>query len=447
VTNPDRILFFTHSARAFTSSLIGHLYEVSQEHPVILLTESLPDAYVSHLQNKDLFPMLEQVHIVDCLGFTVKALVRENSRWLRLARQSLDAFSPSVVIGENDMSSLFDMYLMREAKRRGVKSLTIQSMGEISEFKIRRFFELRRICPDGKRPAAPIALWRKGTHRTRKALGHFLVHYLLPWFAGHAALRGPSSYVLRTGAPGMRDTGLHLVQSAPQHKVFIRSRVPSAKLAILRHPAERVPLEAFFPPGAARPGITDDGQKKILVLMATSEFGFERETLEVISSHDRRQLRLAITEEISRCLPDWQLIIKPHPDFGSIQAAQDYLGPLPANATLVPPGEPVEPLLLLCDAVLDLPPPNTSTLVTASSALPGKPVIAADLDHDILGDQFREWPEIEYVDEMQGLTRLLARVGASSYQRQSTSHCTELGVREFGSTNQAIRFVVDGGAR
>ena len=77
-----RILFYPHSARALTSSLIGHLHEVSQEHPVVLFTERLPGAYLAHLRNRELFPGLERVEVVRGFGFTVPALLSGHRRWL-----------------------------------------------------------------------------------------------------------------------------------------------------------------------------------------------------------------------------------------------------------------------------------------------------------------------------------------------------------------------------
>lgn len=436
-----RILFYPHSARALTSSLIGHLHEVSQQHPVVLFTEPLPEPYLAHLRNRDLFPGLERVEVVRSFGFSVSELLSEHRRCLHLARGCIDEVSPSLVIGENDMSSMFDMHLMREAKRLGLPTLTIQSMGQLRDGPFRSIAELNAVYVGGKEPPRPLASARRWKYRARKELGHFLVHYLLPWSAGQPALRGASSYVRRAGVPGMRDSDLHLVQSAPQLKVFTEAGVPTRKLGILRHPAARIASEVFFPPGALTQGMNPGARRRILVLLSPQALGIERGSLRVISGAVRRRLRLAILTAIQDTLPDWEIIVKAHPDFGSIRAVRAYLGTMPANVSVADPSNPVEPYLPICHAILDLPAPTTSALVTAVSTSPLMPVIAADLDRDVLGDQYSDWPEVDYVDSMEALTDLLESIRDGRYRRRPAVPDDGSPVKTFDNTCQAVRFV------
>src|SRR6185295_6565138 len=104
------------------------------------------------------------------------------------------------------------------------------------------------------------AAWRRSVVEARKRAGHALVHYLLPWSIGQCALRGKSSYIRVTGAPGMRDSELHVVQTVQQYEACVESGVSPARLALLPHPATRVPRDVFFQIPAAERGRAGDGR-------------------------------------------------------------------------------------------------------------------------------------------------------------------------------------------
>ena len=182
-------------------------------------------------------------------------------------------------------------------------------------------------------------------------------------------------------------------------------------------------------------------RRRILVLLSPQELGIERGSLGVIPGAVRRRLRLAILTAIQETLPGWEIVVKAHPDFGSIRAVRSYLGTMPANVSVADPSSPVEPYLPICHAILDLPAPTTSTLVTAVSTSPSVPVIAADLDRDVLGDQYSDWPEVDYVDSMEALTDLLESIRDRRYRRRPAVPDDGSPVKTFDNTCQAVRFV------
>jgi len=56
-----KILFYTSHSFLFRSTVIGHLYEISQKYPVILLSEKLDEETEKVIRNKKLFPKLEKI--------------------------------------------------------------------------------------------------------------------------------------------------------------------------------------------------------------------------------------------------------------------------------------------------------------------------------------------------------------------------------------------------
>jgi hypothetical protein len=441
-SEPARILFYPHSARAFSSSLIGHLYELCQEYPVVLLAEPMHDSYASLLKNRALFPKLERVEIISGLGFSLRELIRGNRKWHRLARDLVRQIQPQLVITENDMSSLFDMYLLREAKKNGATCLTIQGMLQREDTKILKFVELMNVCSDGTGPGLR-RQFRFWSYRARKRLGHFLVHYLLPWTVGEGDLHGRSSYVLRRGASGLRDSDLNLVPTPQAFLAHTASGVPAEKLAVLPHPLLRVPHELYFV--AADTGSTPippAEAKSILVLLTSVPVGFHQHDYSLIDREHRQQTRLRILRLLHEIFPDWRILVKPHPDCGPIETVQEYFATVLDMITILPPSVPVEPHLIQCSIILDLPLSVTTTLFTAACACPEKPIISANVDQEFYGDHYKNYPGIDYVESMGELTALLLGIKAGSYRKPPAAVATDPAMRKFTTTNDVVHYLL-----
>ncbi len=436
-----RILFYPHSARAFSSSLIGHLAELSREFPVVLVTSRLHPSYARLLEDHLLFPKLERVEVVSGLGYSVSQLIRGNRRWHQLAVDLVRQTQPGLVVTENDMSGLFDMYLLRAARKHGAACLTIQGMLQQPDTAIQKFVELLHVSSDSTGPGLKRVL-RLGYFRTRKWLGHFLVHYLLPWSVGERALAGRSSYVLRTGASGLRDSSLNLVPSPQAFRAHLASGVPAGKLAILPHPLNRLPHELYFVSADAGPAARPpSGARTILVLLSSVQVGFRAVDHALISREERRQTRLEIVLLLHRIFPDWQIVVKPHPDCARLEVVEEYFSAVRDLVTILPPAVPVEPHLKHSDIILDLPLSVTTTLFTAACAYPAKPVISANVAREFYGDHYRDYPEIDYVESMAELETLLRNIRSGVYCKTAPVAAPP-GLRTFATTNDAVHYLL-----
>ena len=441
---PIRILFYPHSARAFSSSLIGHLAELSRDFSVVLLTESLHPSYARILEDRSLFPNLVRVEYLPRPGYSVLELVCHNRKWHRLAQGLVREIRPQVVVTENDMSSLLDMYLLRAAKKSGAACLTIQGMAQIADTKMQRFIELSYIYRGYIEPGPSQRLWRTMKYRSRKWLGHFLVHYLMPWSLGTRALRGDSSYVLRKGASGLRDSDLNLVPTLQAWQAHTDSGVPDAKLALLPHPLTRVSHGLYFVdlettglPTRIAP------RPSVLVLLTSVPTGFRSHDYSLIDRQRRRQTRLDILRLVRQFLPAWQILVKPHPDCGTLEEVRQYLADVNQEITLLPPSVPVEPYLKDCDAIIDLPLSVTTTLFTAACAFPKKPIISANVDDEFYGDLYRGFPGVDYVASMAELKQLLQEIADGSYRKPAVeADDEEGGLLKFATANDAVRYLL-----
>ena len=81
-----KVLFYTGISRAFRTTSIAHLYEISQVFPVVLLSEKLDQETVEILKNKTLFPKIEEIVPVNLFKME-KNLFSENIHVYKLAKR------------------------------------------------------------------------------------------------------------------------------------------------------------------------------------------------------------------------------------------------------------------------------------------------------------------------------------------------------------------------
>lgn len=435
-----RILFHTHSRRAFTTTLIGNLFELTQHHTVVLVTEQLAESTLALLRDKDRFPGLAEVVVTPPLEFRPWALCRANRSIARSVRQLFEVHRPDIVAGENDMMSLFDLYLFRIAKLNGLPTITFQSMVEFREEDNRTYNRLMHLYRGGRPASAVTRAVRLARYFARKELGHFLVHCALPVVAGLGILRGRSSYIKWTGASGMRDGDLNLVLSSATYAEYARRGVPEHKLGILRHPLERnLPRDLFLGPQVTTAAVAVADRPMLLVLLGFVTAGFNRNGLTPIPDSTRREANREILAVVREALPQWTVRLKPHPNWRTIAAVRDYLGALDPAIQVIDPESQVERELPGAAAILDLPPAGSTTLYITNLAYPDKPVIAADVLSEFYGDNYRDADGIEYCPTLSELRQLLQQIGEGKFRKRPRSGAaTDRSRRQFRTANDAL---------
>lgn len=434
-----RILFHTHSRRAFTTTLIGNLFELTREHTVVLVSEQLSDDTVALLQQRSRFPGLECIITTDPLEFRPWALLKANRKIHRFIRNLILTHRPDVIVSENDMMSLFDLYLFRVAKLRRIPTATFQSMTEFREEDNQTYNQLMHLHPRGEPARGVIRAARLVRIWLRKQLGHLLVHAILPLLAGLGILWGKSSYMKWRGASGMRDGDLNLVLTPETFAEYARRGVPVEKLGLLRHPLQRgVPPDLFLGPTEPEPGAGSPAKPTFLVLMGFVTLGFERDTLWPIPEEKRRAAFIGVLALIRQMLPDWRIRLKPHPNWKTREKVLAFLGSLDPTVELIEPGERVESQLAGASAVLDLPPAASTTLFIAALAYPNKPVIAADVLDEFYGDNYHYTDGIDYCRGMSELEELLRRINTHSFAKQAKSTRPAIPYQEFTSAGEVI---------
>ena len=331
---------------------------------------------------------------------------------------------PRVVIASSDNDSLFEMYLLRCARKRRMRRVTVSATINVGERKdVAIWSRLQRhYMVTARMPALMVAVFTY----LKGGLGHFFIYWILPLLNLQLPFWGRASYVLFTGHSGMRDSECHVVFSEREYGIYLRSGVPASKLANIPHPVSRSSRVAFEKLHLSRPFIYS---QPIAVVLHPAEFnGFTR-TLEIIDSNVYTQARKSVLDMIPFYLKGWTLILKPHPILSSVQRLKNCYGDVLSKYHVVDSSEPVEPYLMQAKLVVDMPRAASTSTLFATLANPSAWIAVLDFHQEFLGDCFCNMEGINYITSLQSLADFLQQV--VSQKKSSSSKITTRNVGDF----------------
>lgn len=418
----ETILFYTNTARAFRTTLIGYLYEVSQSYRVILLSEQLDQQTLTVVNDKSLFPGLEQIIQVDQYTLQRESLFRKNIRLVGLAKCAITTFTPNIVIASSDIHSQFEMYLIRRAKKFNILCITIQDTLSFDIKDIAIWKEMQSVktrTPDKLPMAVRIAITK-----IRKYLAFFLCHYLLPLSVAEMPFWGRYSFQLSNAYSGILNTDYQIVFDAAQLKLYQDGGVPARKLIVLAHPLKRKSRKIFEIAYFNHEKVVSCPSKSVLILLPFERTGVMKNGSSIINQKNRDRLILQIVTMICAKLPDWQIYIKPHPLHIRNDDIKSKIAVVSQEIIVINPSDPVESYIGMVDVIIDLPRSASTALFFASMQSQDKPILSLDLDHELLGDSFKYFRGVEYVDSMEQLSTIIEQIRNSHYVKTTEVSCT-----------------------
>ncbi|MFH1894752.1 MAG: hypothetical protein ABH813_02525 [Patescibacteria group bacterium] len=410
------VLFYTSIPRAFQTTLIGNLYEICQVYPTILLSEELNPETERILQKKELFPKLEKIVPVRAHTGEKNSPFFKNCYLYNLAKKIIKEYKPDVVVTASDMYP-FEMYLMRFSKRIKALNIAIQPLNAVDSEAIGKWVDLTNSYL--RFPSfLPLRL-RFFLVKCRKYFGQFLYYWLLPVTVGEKPFLGKSSYILRKGNSGMRDADYQIVFSERDYNIFIKDGVPAEKLYILNHPLSRETKNFFEKAYLNKFKKVKEG-KNIFCLMLPGEIelGFERSNFSLISREEREIKWVRIIKLISHIFPEWIICIKPHPDTRKIDKLKEKFELISENIKVADIQDSADKYIEMGDVIIGLPLSVSTVLFTASLQCPEKPIISLDFHQEILGDYYRDFKGIEYIDNEDKFINILKSIRDNKYQKE-----------------------------
>ena len=423
-----KVIFYTSIIRSFRTALIGHLYEIAQVYPVILLSEDLDDKLKKILGNKNLFPKLEAIVYVHQFSGPSKNIFKRNYDLYKLAKRIIFEHRPDIVITPGDTYP-FEMYLLRYAKKIGALNISLQPSNIMEGNDYRKSVDLTNSYL--RFPRFLPFFVRLFLTKCRKYAGHFLYYWVMPLLVGERPFWGRSSFVLRTGNFGMRDADYQIVFSKIDFDIHIQGGVPVNKLRILAHPLKR---GINFFKDYLLPKEKDnykEGKNIITLLLPPDWMGFRKKDFSLISEQERLKTRKEIISLTAEILKDWKIFVKPHPALKNFAEIKNIFESISGLVEVVNPKEPIDKYVAISDAIIGMPKANTTALSFASLAYPEKVVAALDFDKELLGDFYKDFEGVEYIENKDKFIQLLELIKNGKFKKQAEVKNTEIKKEEF----------------
>ena len=440
IVSYPKVIFYTGNPYIFRTGLIGYLYEISQLYPVILLSEKLDLETEEALKNRELFPKLEEIIPVNYFTLPRMNLFSKNRYLYNLAKNVIQKYKPDIVVSTNDLC-LFELYLMRFAKRINSLKITIQPSNIRDSVSITKWVDLINANLRFP-PFLPFKL-RLFLVKCRKYFGHFLYYWILPLSVGEKPFFGKSSYILRKGNSGMRDADYQIVFSKRDYDIYLKDGVPAKKLYILPHPLARKTKE-FFRKVYFNKFKKYKGDTKVISLMLPEDtaLGFEKENFSLISKKKREKTWIEIIKLINKILSGWKIYVKPHPDTKNFNQIKENFKSLSENIKVVNPQEPADKYIEIGDIIIGLPLSASTALFTASLQCSEKPIISLDFHQEFLGDYYKDFEGIEYIDSEKSFIDILKLIRNNKYKKkQGGLKKEELRGKEFSDTVELLEYL------
>jgi len=436
-----KVLFYTHTPRDFRNTLIGYFYEISQIYPTILLSEELDIKTEKAIKNKKLFPKLEKIIPISQYTGLKMNIFSKNKYLCKFAKEIIEKYKPDIVISATDMC-IFDLYLMRFAKEKKSVNIIIQSSMTAEMKQVRLIIDLLNLYL--RTPFFLPYLIRYFIIKFRKYLGHFLYYWILPLTSRQLPFIGKSSYILKKGKCGMRDSDYCIVFTKRDYNIYLKDGTAFEKLYILSHPLARSRTREFFKKTLLSSVKNNRiGDKIVTLMLPSEEIGFKRNDYSLISKERKFKITIEIIKLIIEILKGWRIFIKPHPNINNFKGVRKIFESISDIITVVEPSEPAEKYIEAGDVIIGLPRSASMTLFTASLQCIQKPIISLDFHPELLGDVYKDFEGIEYIDNKRKFIEILKLIRDDVYQKPQKKQLIslELKEKEFSDALEMIEYL------
>lgn len=416
------IVFYTSIPRSFYTTSIGYLYEISQVYSVVLLSENLNPTIAKFLKRKDIFPKLETIVPVEQYTGKKRNIFSKNYYLHNLAKNIINEYKPDIVITVNDVY-LFEMYLMRFAKKINAVNICFQAALHGKDMKELVVWSNLLNAHLRYPKILPLKL-RLVFSRLKKFFGHIFFYWLLSLMAGEKPFLGKSSFIVWNTILSPQVADYQVVFSERDYNSYVKNGFPAEKVFILSHPLERKTREVFKEIYPSSLSSNFQKEKKILTIMWPAEsVSFRRSDYSLISKEELSEERIRIVSLINKILNNWKIVIKPHPvvknDEKLFQEITHKIASISREIEIIDPNTPAEKYMEMSDVIVGMPPAST-TIFIASLRCPKKPILSLNLERELLGDYYKDFEGVEYIDNEEKFIKNLKLIRDNKYHKKTS---------------------------
>jgi len=408
-----KVLFQSTNPQLFRTTSIGYLYEIAQRHRVVLLAEEIDSYTKKILCDRNLFPGLGKIIFFEPPFYG--DILRKNYRLCRKSKKVVRDYKPDIVVTPEDIWPM-SLYLLRFAKKEGIATLALQDGFRIAESKKLCLWSCLTNSYLRTPGFLPFSL-RMFFVKMKKYLGHLLYYWILPLTSGQLPFLGKTSFAFWDISPGLRDADWSAVFSARDYDLSLKDGVSPEKLFILGHPLERALTRSFFEKAYFSGGDPKEGKNIATIMWPGENLEFYRQDYSLIPEKQVLASRLKAVRLITEKLTGWKVFIKPHPSLGDVAGIKNLLAEVPGDISVVEPTEPADKYIAMSKVIVGFPLPST-TLFTASLQHHGKIILSLNLNQAFLGDAYKNFEGIEYIDSEDKLIGALFAIKDNKYKRR-----------------------------
>ena len=437
-TGKPTVLFYTSIPRLFRTTLMGHLYEIAQKYPTVVLAEKLDQETLGIINNKNLFPNV--VEVVNIESPFHGKIIKKNMILNKVIKDTVLKYRPGAVLALNDVNPA-ELYLMRSSRKIGAVNIVMQAalrakkLEDLALFSTLNsaYFRLPAFLPFG---------FRIFLTRAKKIVAYYVYYWFLPLTAGQAPFWGKSSFTPLKGTPGMRDSDYYIVFSKREYDISLDEGAPEKKLYILSHPLARNVMNKFLQGKSFK----KEGSKKVLTLMySVEEISFRKKDHKFLLKDELLQSRIKMVGTTAKVLKDWQIFIKPHPSMAELpdllNQTQKTFESISSQVKVTNPQDPADKYIEASDVIVGMP-PMSNTLFTASLQCPEKIIISIDLNQEFLGDSYKGFDGIEYIDDQEKFVKVLEMIRDNKIIKKNNFQAIKQ-PKEFTNAIEVLEFALN----
>lgn len=407
-----RVLFYAGGSYGFRSMPIWYFFEVCQKYPTVLLSEKLDPEIEAAINNKEFFPKLEKIaYLPEHSLSSYKTIIKKNKILYNEAKEAVSLYKPDIVFVGGKNLYPFSLYLRRISKKAGALNICILGPQLFSPKQVALWSKMSIVYSKGN------FYLNLFLTNIKKQIGHFIYYIFLPLTVGEKPFFKEPGCVLFKNNLG-RTADYYISFSKKEYEASIKEGMPSEKLYIVNpYPKDYGKVRSFlkerFVPKSFNPG-----SKVLTIMWPDLKIGIKKENSELISKEEMERKRKRVLELILENLNDWQIYIKPHPgikekDFLEIK---NIFGSISQKIKVTKPLEWADAYTERSDAIIGFPPASI-TIYTASLICPEKPILFLDFDNELLGDCYKYFNRVEYINNEENLVNALRLIQNNNYKK------------------------------
>ena len=433
-----KVLLYSGLPRNFRASIIGYLYEIAQVWPVVLLSQKLDPETERILNDKKLFPKLEEIVPIQYDMGKKKNWLIKNRYFHKLANKVIQDHKPDIVIMPTRYPYPLQFYLKRFAKR--IKAINVQLRGVTQRVETKQLAAWYTLMSTYFKTPAFLPFWiRVLFTKCKRYSGHFFYYWILPLAVGESPFLREPSCVLLTRVSG-KSADYFISPSKRDYDLCLREGIPAEKLYILTHPLERE-TRRFFEKiyFLNKPYKSKVNTKSLTLMWPYEQIGFRRENLALISRKEVAKSRIKIVTLITEILKGWKIFIKPHPTVKNVTEIERTFEPISDYIEVTKSSEPADKYIEMAEVIIGFP-PGSATIYTASLQCPEKIILSLDLEQELLGDFYKDFEGIEYIDKEEKFIEVLKLIRDGKYPKRHTAkHIKKRNRKEFSNTAELLK--------